>query len=281
MPELPEVETVKKALKRSLEGSVISGVRVSPPPLRRLPSPSQLDEFCRNNRVVEVRRRGKYLIVELAELKAVLIHLGMTGNIRIEDREYGTLDNLSPHDHVFWQLADARTMIFRDSRRFGMVILQWLTSHGAEPECLHGMGPEPFSPGFSGSYLYRKTRHSRRTVKDTLMDQGVVAGIGNIYASEILFSSGVAPFRKSGNVARKVYQKVVDAARDILRRAIDSEGTTISDYATVSGEEGGFALSLQVYGKTGETCPRCGNGAAVEYRKISGRATYYCPHCQC
>ncbi|MFW5996509.1 MAG: bifunctional DNA-formamidopyrimidine glycosylase/DNA-(apurinic or apyrimidinic site) lyase [Verrucomicrobiota bacterium] len=280
MPELPEVETVKRALNTPLRGAVIQRTVVRPPRLRCMPEAAELDDFSRGCRIIDIRRRGKYLILELEDLKAVLIHLGMTGNIRIENRSYLQLQETSPHDHVFWELTDRRTMVFRDSRRFGMVITATLDKRGAQPSCLNGMGPEPFSDYFHSDYLYTKTRNSRRTIKETLMDQSVVAGIGNIYASEILFKAGVNPVRKAGAIGRERYRKIVAATRDILKRSIANEGTTISDYATVSGEEGRFVLSLQVYGKAGESCPGCGVDAAVKSRKLSGRTTYYCPRCQ-
>ena len=281
MPELPEVETIRRALEPALVNAVIESTSVRTPRLRTPLPAEELDNFSRHSKVLDVRRRSKYIIVEIESLKSLIIHLGMTGNIRIEHTPNEPLEQYcSRHDHVIWKLKDGRAMFFNDPRRFGMVIMQHLPAAGALPPCLAHIGPEPYDEKFTGHYLYKKTRNCRRTIKDVILDQSIVAGIGNIYASEILFHARIIPRKKACNIGLTRYKRLVQSIRTILDKAIAAEGTTISDYTTLTGTEGQFSQFLKVYGKKGEECPRCGSNHKIRQTTVNGRSTFYCPHCQ-
>lgn len=281
MPELPEVETIRRALEPALVNAVIESTYVRTSRLRTPLAEEELDNFSSNSKVLDVRRRGKYLIVEMQSLKSLIIHLGMTGNIRIEHTPDEPFEQYClRHDHVVWRLRDGRAMFFNDPRRFGMVIMQNLSAAGALPPCLEHIGPEPYDERLTGSYLYKETRNCRRTIKDVLLDQSLVTGIGNIYASEILFDAQIIPRKKVCNVGLGRYERLVQSTQKIMDRAIAAEGTTISDYTTLTGTEGQFTQFLKVYDKKGEGCSRCGPDYRIRRITVNGRSTFYCPHCQ-
>jgi len=276
MPELPEVETICTALRPHLIGSAVTGLKLHSPALRHPLDGGRLRECCVGHTVRAVRRRGKYLIVELTPPRALLLHLGMSGSFRVEHAGMP----LRTHDHVEWILDGGRAWRFNDVRRFGMLQPLALPSPGEDPAELVGLGPEPLDAAFTGAHL--RTVAGRRTcpVKNLLMDQSVVAGVGNIYAAEALFVAGVHPARKAGRIGRQRWARLADAVRQVLRDAIICGGTTIRDFRGVDGTEGQFRGCLNVYGRAGQSCTRCGDAGRVRRIVMAGRSTFYCPRCQ-
>jgi len=276
MPELPEVETVCRALRPHLVGRRIAGVATTVPSLRRTLDADALRETCVGRDILGVRRRAKYIVVELSGESVLVLHLGMTGNLRLAPGE----EPLRPHDRVIWTFADGDTCRLADIRRFGAVEISSIPAPGALPDALRRLGLEPLSHDFNADRLYSATRGRSRPIKNLLLDQSVVAGVGNIYASEALFRAGVRPQRPSGRLGKRSCQGLVAAIKAVLAEAIEHGGTTISDFRTPDGSEGKFRVQLQVYGKAEQPCTRCGGGARIRRIVQSGRSSFYCPHCQ-
>jgi formamidopyrimidine-DNA glycosylase len=276
MPELPEVESLRRILARSVVGRTIVGARIGALELRRRKTPD-FTARIRGRRIRAIRRRAKYLMVELDGLDALLVHLGMSGSLT--HRHDGFIDGeFDPrHDHVEFMLDDGSRLVFNDPRRFGMVRLVARSELGALPE-LKGLGPEPLSRAFSADYLAAKARGRKVAIKNLIMDQRIVAGIGNIYASEILFRAGVRPTRRAGRVSRAELERIAAATGFILRAAIGSRGTTFRSYRDSRGQPGRFAERLCVYGREGEPCNKC--STPIKNVVVGQRASFYCPRCQ-
>ena len=276
MPELPEVETVCRSLRPHIVDRRITAVLAT---VDRLRLPIQLEALrgsCVGRTIVDVRRRGKYIIVELDKNSCLLLHLGMTGAFRICPEN----TPLGDYERVWWSLSDGNTWRFEDIRRFGSVQTCVLPTPGRVPACLDHLGPEPLSDAFDPAYLYEVTRGKKQPLKNLIMDQRTVVGVGNIYANEALFRSGIHPGRAGGRIGRVRLDALVTNTKKVLEEAIALGGTTISDFKTPDGKEGKFKLSLQVYGHAGDDCPRCGPGAPIRRILQGGRATFYCPRCQ-
>ena len=271
MPELPEVETTRRGIAPWIEGRRLQGAEVRRPRLR-WPVPEALDERLRDRRVARVRRRGKYLLLDLEAEDWLLLHLGMSGSLRILPRGQAA----GPHDPLDLLLEGDRILRLRDPRRFGAV-LWWHGDPGAHPLLRH-LGPEPLGEEFNGDLLYTRAQGRRLPVKAFLMDQRVVVGIGNIYANEALFRAGIHPRRSAGRISRIRYRHLAGAIRETLGAAIAQGGTTLKDFEQADGRPGYFALTLQVYGRGGRPCGRC--GTTIRQREIGGRSSWYCPHCQ-
>jgi len=270
MPELPEVETTRRGIALHLEGQVVHEVVVRQPRLR-WPVPARLKNELPGRRIEAVRRRGKYLLLETGSGTAIL-HLGMSGSLHVV--EAGTPPG--KHDHVDIVLADGRCLRLRDPRRFGAVL--WTTRPPARHKLLQGLGPEPLSDGFDTAYLFHASRGRRVSVKAFIMDSKVVVGVGNIYASESLFRAGIHPKTAAGRIARVRYRRLVTAIRQVLGEAIAEGGTTLRDFTDSEGRPGYFQQRLQVYGRNGEPCPRC--GSRIRSLPLGQRNTFYCPRCQ-
>ncbi|MDE2149073.1 MAG: bifunctional DNA-formamidopyrimidine glycosylase/DNA-(apurinic or apyrimidinic site) lyase [Gammaproteobacteria bacterium] len=271
MPELPEVETVRRGLSARLLGHRLAAVSVRQPVLR-WPVPVQLARRLRGRRLDSVERRGKYLLLDFAGAR-LLLHLGMSGRLSVLSR----VAPPGPHDHVDFRFDDGRCLRFHDPRRFGCVLL--LDGGGGHP-LLDGLGPEPLSDAFTAVYLYARTRNRCAAIKSVLMDARVVAGVGNIYASESLHRAGVRPARAAGRLAPADCRRLVAAVRTVLSEAIAQGGTTLTDsaFAGTDGSFGDFQQQLAVYDREGKPCPRC--GTAVRRVVIGQRSSYYCPRCQ-
>ncbi len=277
MPELPEVETIRRSLQGPLEGARLLSVRVRDRRLRRPVRVAALERL-NGRRVGDIGRRGKYLLLHLVEGGGLLLHLGMSGRVLLLSRGAA----LDTHDHVCWQLdgAGARggiEMRFRDPRRFGLVLSRVSGDLSRHP-LLASLGPEPFDAAFSVDYLRERAAHSRRPVKNMLMDASVVAGLGNIYVSEALWVAGVNPLTQAGRMSPTRWGRVREAILDVLAAAIDQGGTTLNDYRNASGEAGYFQVYLQVYGREAQACLRC--EGSIRRVTQSGRSTFYCPGCQ-
>jgi len=270
MPELPEVETTRRGILSHLQGRRIAGIRVRQPRLRR-PVPVAELQRAVGQRVHGVERRAKYLLLRL-DRGTVIVHLGMSGSLRLV--EQGTPPG--PHDHLDLALDDGAVLRLRDPRRFGLVL--WWEGDPLEHPLLRDLGPEPLGDGFDGAYLYTRSRGRRVAVKPFIMDSHVVAGVGNIYANEALFRAGIDPRRPAGRISRARYGRLAGAIKAVLAQAIGSGGTTLRDFLREDGRPGYFHLELQVYGREGQPCPRCGR--PIRAVVLAQRRTYFCPHCQ-
>lgn len=276
MPELPEVETIRSALKPHLTGRSITSVEVRTKKLRRQLIPNLLERELVGRKIRAVRRRGKFLVLELEQQAALVIHLGMTGTLRFEP----TTAKQQMHDHIVWQICGGDSLVFNDSRRFGMVSVQHLSEPGANPPSLSNMGPEPLENEFSPQYAWQHARNRTQPIKNLLLDQRFVAGIGNIYANEALWRAGISPRRRSCNISRRRWSLLTTAIKSVLKDAIAVGGTTIRDYRTVDGSEGQFTACLDTYNRGNEPCHRCRGAHRIRRIVMAGRATYYCPGCQ-
>ncbi|MEQ1439228.1 bifunctional DNA-formamidopyrimidine glycosylase/DNA-(apurinic or apyrimidinic site) lyase [Fontimonas sp. SYSU GA230001] len=271
MPELPEVETVRRGLDPYLAGQVVRAVRVRESRLR-WPVPADLPARVAGRRVERLERRGKYLIAHLDSGDRVLLHLGMSGRILVLDAETPP----RKHDHIDWELGSGRVLRFHDPRRFGAMLL-W--PRGEETHALlSGMGPEPFAPDFDGAYLYAAARGRSAAVKTFIMDGRIVVGAGNIYATEALFRAGIRPTRAAGRLTRADCDRLAQAIRAVLAEAVALGGTTLRDFAGARGESGYFQQELFVYGRDGEPCRRC--GTVIRRVVLGQRSSFYCPRCQ-
>jgi formamidopyrimidine-DNA glycosylase len=269
MPELPEVETTRLGLTGFVEGRVITGVTLRRADLR-WPIPLGLPGQLRGERILGLRRRAKYLLLDVAVGSAVL-HLGMTGSLRVLPGDVPA----GKHDHVDFALDSGLVLRFRDPRRFGCLLWQ---PKGETHELLRDLGPEPLSGDFHGAYLFQRSRKRTASVKTFLMDQGIVVGVGNIYAAESLFRAGIAPGREAGEVSQARYARLARAVKDILNQAIVSGGTTLRDFIHPDGLPGYFKQELFVYDRKGEPCLRCGR--TLSGNRLGNRSTVWCAHCQ-
>ena len=274
MPELPEVETTRRGLAPHLEGRNVQAVTLRRPDLR-WPIPPELPRLLQGQRIDAVRRRAKYLLLDTAAGSAVL-HLGMSGSLRVLPGD----TPLRAHDHVDIALVGnagvpGRVLRFNDPRRFGCLLWQPV---GTVHPLLAGLGPEPLSDDFDGNHLFALSRGRTAPVKTFLMDQAVVVGVGNIYAAEALFAAGIAPNRAAGRVSLERYAALAHEVKRILAHAIDRGGTTLRDFIRPDGAPGYFEQELQVYGREGNACHRC--GTPLRHASIGQRASVWCPHCQ-
>jgi formamidopyrimidine-DNA glycosylase len=271
MPELPEVETVCRGLARVLEGRVIARLELRRPDLR-FPLPQGLKEKVEGKRVTAVRRRAKYILIHLADGGVLIGHLGMSGRMVIGVAEGLVLET---HDHVIFWTDDGMAVRFNDARRFGF--LDYTTEDRiAEHPMLSGLGPEPLGNGFSGPVLAERLAGKLSPIKAALLDQKIVAGLGNIYVSESLFYAGLSPRRLAATVSGGRAERLAIAIKDVLTRAIEAGGSSLRDYVQTSGELGYFQHQWAVYGKEGEKCPSCTCRDGIQRIVQSNRSTFFC-----
>ncbi|MBV8199699.1 MAG: bifunctional DNA-formamidopyrimidine glycosylase/DNA-(apurinic or apyrimidinic site) lyase [Acidobacteria bacterium] len=272
MPELPEIEVLRRSLEPLLPGDVIEGVKVRNAALRERVRTRELARVA-GGRIEALRRRSKYLLIDLSGGSTIAIHLGMSGRLTLVP----AATPLEPHEHVSFQLRSGRRLRLRDPRRFGLVLALPTAGVAEDPHFAH-LGVEPLGRGFSGARLRRAAAGRRGPIKAFLMDARVVVGLGNIYASETLFAARVHPARAVDRIAPARWERLARAAVAVLRRAIAEGGTTLNDFADGQGRGGEFQVSLAAYGREGEPCPRC----ARRIRRLvqAGRSTFFCPHCQ-
>jgi formamidopyrimidine-DNA glycosylase len=271
MPELPEVETTRRGISAALVGHSVASFVLREPRLRWRVEDG-LGRVLAGQRVIDVRRRAKYLLLAL-ERGTLIAHLGMSGSLRVMP----AAAPLMTHDHYDLVLDTGLCLRFNDPRRFGS--LHWCTGDVEEHPLLASLGPEPLEEnGLDAAYLARKARGRRAAVKLFLMDQRVVVGVGNIYASEALFRAGVRPRRAAGRLRRAEWERVVSAIRAVLGDAIRQGGTTLRDYVNSDGSPGYFQQQLFVYERDGEPCRAC--GTAIRHLVQGQRSTYFCPTCQ-
>jgi formamidopyrimidine-DNA glycosylase len=272
MPELPEVEVICRGLAPHLEGLRLVSVAFGSQPLRRpMPTKRAIEQVI-GQTICSVKRRAKYIVITLENGAAIIIHLGMTGRLGFFPAGAGP----AKHDHAVWRLANQMELRFNDTRRFGSVRI---SGPDEDPGLLFAnLGPEPFWAAFSGEYLAGRARGRSLPVKNFLMDNRIVTGIGNIYASEILFAAGLNPATPVGAIELASWRKIVVKSREILAAAIACGGTTIANYVNSSGEKGYFQVRLRVYGRQGQPCRTCGE--PLQKSVIGGRATFFCQVCQ-
>jgi formamidopyrimidine-DNA glycosylase len=270
MPELPEVETIRRGLALRISGRHIVQAELRRPDLRR-PFPPMLAVRLKGARIGALSRRGKYLLVELDESGLLLLHLGMSGRITAGGPD--TPD--AKHDHVVLTLDDGTVVRFNDPRRFGLVDYLARGTEAAHP-LLAGLGPEPLEPGFDGAYLGRALAGKLTPIKSALLDQRIVAGLGNIYVCEALFRARLAPRRLAATVTGARAGRLVLAIRNVLDEAIAAGGSSLRDYVQANGELGYFQHRWAVYGREGEPCPGCTCAEGVQRIVQSGRSTFFC-----
>ncbi|MDT8429331.1 MAG: bifunctional DNA-formamidopyrimidine glycosylase/DNA-(apurinic or apyrimidinic site) lyase [Pseudomonadales bacterium] len=275
MPELPEVETTRRGIAPHLLGQTILAVTVRQRSLR-WPVPTELNQNLRSRSIDAIARRGKYLLLYISSdgnnHSGLLIHLGMSGSLRIVAS--GT--PAARHDHVDFLLGSGQTLRYTDPRRFGCIL--WCDQSPAEHPLLSQLGPEPLTPSFSAEYLHRHSRGRSTAIKSFIMDSHVVVGVGNIYANEALFLSGIHPARAAGRISAARYARLHGNIQTILDSAIAQGGTTLRDFVGGDGKPGYFRQSLLVYGRKGQSCTRC--LAILKEIRINQRSTVFCPTCQ-
>jgi len=269
MPELPEVETIVRGLEPVLMGRRIASIELRRADLRR-PFPPDLRQRLTGARVTGLSRRAKYGLVETDRGDTMVFHLGMSGHWRIDPARIGA------HDHVLIETDAGRRLALNDARRFGSIdLLRSDSLDSAAP--FAGMGPEPLGEAFDGALLARALDGRRAPIKALLLDQRIVAGLGNIYVCEALHLAGIAPRRAGGRVARTRLDRLADAVTSVLLAAIEAGGSSLRDYVRPDGELGYFSKDWRVYGREGQACD-C--GTAIRRRADSGRSTFFCPKCQ-
>lgn len=270
MPELPEVETTRRGIAPHVVGAKIQEVIVRNAKLR-WPVPSDLDERLVGQQFSQVERRAKYLLLAYAG-GTVIWHLGMSGKLRVLPAEVEP----AKHDHIDIVFENQQALRFTDPRRFGSV--HWAAGDPLQHSLLKALGPEPLSSAFTGERLFELSRKRKIAVKNFLMDNHMVVGVGNIYASESLFRAGIDPRRAAGRVSLQRYEALAVAVREVLSEAIACGGTTLRDYTSSDGAPGYFSIQLAMYGRAGEACPGCGE--PIQQVVLGQRASFYCPHCQ-
>ncbi|NSX56569.1 bifunctional DNA-formamidopyrimidine glycosylase/DNA-(apurinic or apyrimidinic site) lyase [Parasulfitobacter algicola] len=282
MPELPEVETVRRGLLPVMEGKLIKLTAVNRPDLR-WPLPDRMAERLTDVRVTALRRRSKYILADLSTGETLIIHLGMSGRILISGHQVGDFHHDHPapekHDHVVFDMEDGARVTFNDARRFGHMDLT--TTKDLEDHWLiKPLGPEPLGNAFNEDYLTDRLRGRNTPIKTALLDQHIIAGLGNIYVCEVLHRAGISPKRKAGQVSKTRVAQMVPIIRDVLREAIQAGGSSLRDYRQTDGELGYFQHTFRVYDQEGQPCKTHGCDGTISRIVQSGRSSFYCAQCQ-
>ena len=282
MPELPEVETVLRGLAPVLEGRTIKKAKVNRPDLR-WPFPENMAGRISGQKISKLWRRSKYILADLSSGESLLIHLGMSGRILISGDPLGTFVHDHPaaqkHDHVVFDIDNGARVTFNDPRRFGAMDL--LSTDGADHHpLLRDIGPEPLSNAFNETYLIERLKGKKSAIKSVLLDQKIVAGLGNIYVCEALYRAGISPKRLAGKTAQKRLAALVPIIRQVLDEAINAGGSSLRDFRQADGELGYFQHSFNVYGREGLPCVTDGCDHVVQRIVQSGRSSFYCKNCQ-
>ncbi|MDQ7019158.1 MAG: bifunctional DNA-formamidopyrimidine glycosylase/DNA-(apurinic or apyrimidinic site) lyase [Robiginitomaculum sp.] len=279
MPELPEVETVRSGLAPVMEGQTIRRANINRPNLR-FAFPHGFCARLTGAEIMQVRRRAKYLLIDLSRGETLIAHLGMSGRFSIvPPGEDPPPDTKAAHDHVEWHLSNDHRILYNDPRRFGFMDLCKSTAL-AESKFLAGLGPEPLGNGFSSAWLTEQFSGKSRPVKSALLDQHVVAGLGNIYVCEALFRAGIHPKTLVRSIGTKRRDRLLVCIREVIAEAIKAGGSTLRDYAAVDGALGYFQHRFSVYGREGEPCAHAACPGTVRRIVQSGRSSFYCPRCQ-
>jgi len=282
MPELPEVETVLRGLMPSMDGKVIKHADVRRPDLR-WPFPERMSERLSGARITGMTRRSKYMLLALDRGETLIIHLGMSGRMIVSGAPVGEFHHVAPvplkHDHVVFHMEDGARVAFNDARRFGAMDLA-LTAELSEHKFIKVLGPEPLGNDFNEPHLNERLAGRRTPIKSALLDQGIVAGLGNIYVCEVLFRTGISPVRLAQDITERDVAKLVPMIRDVLNEAIEAGGSSLKDYRQADGDLGYFQHAFRVYGREGEACVTDGCDGRIERIVQSGRSTFCCLQCQ-
>ena len=275
MPELPEVETTCRGIAPHIEGKAIAKLQVRQHQLR-WPIPDDLAKLIKGQTVLAVRRRAKYILIDIGKSRVkgtVIIHLGMSGSLRVIK---GKPPEPLKHEHFDLVFSKALLLRFTDPRRFGACL--WQDVNSDDNKWLDHLGPEPLSDDFNGEYLFNRSRKRTSAIKTFIMDQKTVVGVGNIYASESLFLSGINPQKAAGKVTKAQYETLIKSIKEVLAKAIKDGGTTLKDFTGSDGKPGYFAQQLRVYGRAGEPCLTCKK--PIKQITQGQRSTFYCSACQ-
>ena len=282
MPELPEVETVRAGLAPVMEGQVIVQADVNRPDLR-WPFPDRMAERLTGATVKQLRRRSKYILADLSTDETLLIHLGMSGRMQISGAEIGGFyhDHPAPakHDHVVLHMGQGARITFNDARRFGAMDLM-PTSIQDDHWLIRDLGPEPLGNAFDEDYLVARLTGKNTPIKTALLDQRIVAGLGNIYVCEVLYRAGIHPARKAGRISKPRVRSLVPHIRQVLSDAITAGGSSLRDYRQADGELGYFQHRFQTYDREGEACQTPDCPGHISRIVQSGRSSFFCPQCQ-
>ena len=279
MPELPEVETVRRGMEAAMRGRPITDVAVRRVDLRRA-LPADFAVRLTGRVVRGIRRRAKYLLLDLDDDSVLIIHLGMSGRISIVPADTGAAAGAhNKHEHVVFSVGNGTEVRFSDPRRFGLMALTTRAEEDRHPLFAH-LGPEPLDPAFDGAALAARLEGKRTPIKAALLDQRVVAGLGNIYVCESLFMAGISPRRLARTVQGERADRLATAIHKVLEAAIRAGGSSLRDHAAPSGELGYFQHHFQVYDREGAACPHPGCRGTVKRLVQSGRSTFFCPSCQ-
>ncbi len=270
MPELPEVETTCNGIRPHINDKIIDGAEIRNPSLR-WPVPADLSELVKGQKVKGVSRRGKYIIIQL-QTGSLIIHLGMSGGVRVVNKQ----QELKKHDHVDIDFSNGTVLRYHDPRRFGCIL--WTDKDPSEHKLISKLGIEPLDEEFDGQFIFNKAQGKSRAIKLFLMDSHIVVGVGNIYANEALFLSSIDPQTAVKDISLQKFDLLAQNIKEVLRKAIQSGGTTLRDFTNSEGKPGYFQQQLNVYGRTGENCVRC-KGTIKQIRQ-GQRSTFFCPECQ-
>jgi formamidopyrimidine-DNA glycosylase len=274
VPELPEVETIVRELAPRLTGRILRAPKLFKRDVLRRVSPQRLLATVRRNRITEVTRRAKHVVVRFKSGHRMVVQPGMTGNLLVYDRRLTVSDRR--YAVFVAKLNGKATLVYRDVRRLGRL---WLLNEAAWGSYTTRIGPEPLAPGFDATAFAAQFRGTRQAIKKALMDQHRLAGVGNIYANEALFRAGIDPSRPANRLSAEALVRLHREVRAVLSEAIAAQGTTLRDYRTGTGRRGAFQFKLYVYGRGGEPCARCGTILQTTHL-IDGRATTFCWRCQ-
>jgi len=282
VPELPEVETVRRGLVPVIEGRRILRAECRRPDLR-WPLPPDMARRLTGQRVTVLRRRSKYILADLGSGETLIVHLGMSGRILISGAALGRFHHAHPapakHDHVVLDIEGGQRVTFNDARRFGAMDL-WPTADLDRHWLIAALGPEPLGNAFDEDYLAHRLKGRNTPIKSALLDQRVVAGLGNIYVCEALFRAGISPLRKAGRIAETRLRALVPVIRQVLTEAIAAGGSSLRDYRQADGELGYFQHAFRVYDRADQPCATPGCAGTVRRIVQSGRSSFYCPLCQ-
>ena len=275
MPELPEVETARRGIERAMKGKTVSKLNITRTDLR-VPVTANMADALQGKKCTKLLRRGKYIIIEFSGNKTAILHLGMSGRIRIYDPKQ-TFEQ-QKHDHIILTLHDSTTIVFHDPRRFGFFYLSQ-EKHWQNEKSFLSMGPEPLEQ-WAGADLHQALCNKKTPIKQSLLDQAVVAGLGNIYVSEALHCAAIHPERISNTMTKKESEKIVSCSKKVLEKAILAGGSTLRDYQQTDGSLGYFQYQFSVYDREGVSCARRECSGTIKRIVQSGRSTFYCPDCQ-
>jgi len=282
MPELPEVETIMRGISPFLKGATIKKIKLNRADLR-WPFPENFASRVKETKILNLKRRSKYILIDLSTGETLLIHLGMSGKILVSNSKIGNYfyesSKFANHDHVIFELNDGTIITYNDPRRFGAMDLA-KTDDLNNHKFLEKLGPEPLGNNFNSDYLKIKLSKKESPIKNVLLDQSLVAGLGNIYVCEALFMSGISPRKIASKISKIKCEELVQNIRAILMSAIEAGGSSLKDFTDIQGNSGYFQFEFYVYGRENKYCKTTNCDHKIKRISQSGRSSFYCPNCQ-